>query len=73
MVDPGCRESRPGFFLRKSHVTDDGKTVRMSFAEYHEWVKSLLVNFQGGTPVSFGWDGPREVYIDGLIPGEMLE
>jgi hypothetical protein len=44
-------------------VTDDGKTVRMTFAEYREYVASLSSAFRGEAPVKFCWDGPREVYV----------
>lgn len=51
-------------------MTDDGKTVRMTFAEYREYVESISVSFRGEAPVKFSWDGPREIYIDEPIGSE---
>ena len=52
-------------------MTDDGHTVRMTFAEYREYVESISVHFRGEAPLKFQWEGPREIYVDEPLSGEI--
>lgn len=55
-----------------SPVTDDGHTVRMTFAEYREYVESISISFRGDAPVKFDWEGPREIYVYEPLAGEIF-